>query len=165
MNRHDHALRRGAGWDPARDPGRWQAVRTDLTRRLAVGMLECFPLIGDRELRSLSTAAQARRYRIAVAFLDDNAQLPVTVEDAARAASAMTTALVRVFRAHHPWAALPASTCAGSARPRPTPTGGRGPHHRGHRDRDRRPVGFSPPGPLRACPDAYGVTPRRTLET
>lgn len=42
-------------------------VRTDLTRRLAVGVLECFPLTWDRELRSLSMTAQARRYRGAVA--------------------------------------------------------------------------------------------------
>ena len=54
-------------------------VRTELTRRPAVGMLECFPLMGHRELRSLSMAAQSCRYRIARAFFDDHAQLPVTV--------------------------------------------------------------------------------------
>lgn len=83
-------------------------VRSDLTRRLAVGMLECFPLSGDRETRSLSMAAQIRRFRIAVAFLDDNAHLPITVEDAARAADTTTTALVRAFRANHPAGLTPA---------------------------------------------------------
>lgn len=77
-------------------------VRTELTRYLAVGMLECFPLSGDHETRSLSMAAQDRRYRIAVGFIDDNAHLPITVEDAAQAANTTTTALVRAFRAHHP---------------------------------------------------------------
>jgi AraC-like DNA-binding protein len=83
-------------------------VRADLTRRLAVGLLECFPLLGDREERYLSMEAQARRYRIAVQFFDDHVADPITVEDAARAAGTSTQALVRAFRANHPLGLTPA---------------------------------------------------------
>ena len=56
------------------DTGTFNAplVRAGLTRHLAVALLECFPLVGDRELRALSMAAQTRRYRIAKQFLDDH---------------------------------------------------------------------------------------------
>ncbi|MHC5560857.1 helix-turn-helix transcriptional regulator [Kocuria sp. U4B] len=77
-------------------------VRANLTRHLAVAALECFPLTGDRQTRSLSMAAQTRRYRIATQFLDDHAHQPITVEDAARAASTTTSLLTRAFRANHP---------------------------------------------------------------
>ena len=77
-------------------------VRADLTRHLAVAALECFPLAGDPRERTLSMEAQARRYRIAARFLDDHASLPISVEDAARAAGTTTPALVRAFRANHP---------------------------------------------------------------
>jgi transcriptional regulator GlxA family with amidase domain len=82
-------------------------VRAQLTRHLAVAMLECFPLVGDRHERALSMEAQGRRYRTAVAFFDDFASLPITVEDAARAADTTTQALVRAFRAHHPLSLTP----------------------------------------------------------
>lgn len=142
-------------------------VRTDLTRRLAVGMLECFPLTGDRELRSLSMAAQARRYRIAVAFLDDNAQLPITVEDAARAVNATTTALVRAFRAHHPLGLTP-----GQYLRRVRLAGAHGDLVAGDPTTGDTVTaiaarwGFPHPGRFAAAyRDAYGVTPRRTLDT
>jgi AraC-like DNA-binding protein len=83
-------------------------VRAELTRHLAVGMLECFPLTGDRETRSLSMAAQIRRYRRAVQFIDDHAHEPITVEDAARAADTATDTLTRAFRANHPHQLTPA---------------------------------------------------------
>lgn len=83
-------------------------VRADLTRHLAVGLLECFPLLGDREERYLSMEAQCRRYRIAAQFFDDHASDPISVEDAARAARTTTTALVRAFRANHPSGLTPA---------------------------------------------------------
>lgn len=83
-------------------------VRADLTRHLAVGLLECFPLLGDREERYLSMEAQCRRYRIAAQFFDDHASDPITVEDAARAARTTTKALVRAFRANHPSGLTPA---------------------------------------------------------
>lgn len=141
-------------------------VRTDLTRRLVVGMLECFPLTGDREIRSLSMAAQARRYRIAVAFLDDNAQRPITVEDAARAANTTTTALVQAFRANHPLGLTPAQylrrvRLAGAHEDliHGDPTTG---------DTVRAIAtrwGFPHPGRFAgAYRAAYGVTPRWTLE-
>lgn len=79
-----------------------ELVRADLTRHLAVAALECFPLAGDPVRRTLSMEAQARRYRMAVEFLDAHASLPITVEDAARAAGTTTPALVRAFRANHP---------------------------------------------------------------
>ncbi|GAA1770632.1 helix-turn-helix transcriptional regulator [Kocuria aegyptia] len=83
-------------------------VRSELTRQLAVGLLECFPLVGNPGERYLSMEAQARRYRIAVQFLDARAADPVTVEDAARAAGTTTGALVRAFQANHPLALTPA---------------------------------------------------------
>ncbi|WP_298584827.1 helix-turn-helix transcriptional regulator [uncultured Kocuria sp.] len=83
-------------------------VRADLTRRLAVGLLECFPLLGDREERYLSMEAQAHRYRVAAQFFDDHASDPITVEDAARAARTTTKNLVQAFRANHPLALTPA---------------------------------------------------------
>jgi transcriptional regulator GlxA family with amidase domain len=84
-------------------------VRAGLTRHLAVGVLECFPLTGDPRMRSLSIAAQARRYRRAVQFFDDHAHQPITVEDAARAADTTTQALTRAFHAHHPGRLSPAA--------------------------------------------------------
>ncbi|GGG64239.1 hypothetical protein GCM10011374_29750 [Kocuria dechangensis] len=91
------------------DSGAFEAplVRAELTRHLAVAMLECFPLTGDRELRSLSMAAQTRRYRIAQQFFDDHAHEPITVEDAARAANTTTRALAQAFRANHPLGLTP----------------------------------------------------------
>jgi AraC-like DNA-binding protein len=92
------------------DSGAFEAplVRADLTRHLAVAMLECFPLAGDRELRSLSMAAQTRRYRIAKQFFDDHAHQAITVEDAARAANTTSTTLAQAFRANHPRGLSPA---------------------------------------------------------
>lgn len=83
-------------------------VRTDLTRNLTVGLLECFPLVGDPHERYLSMESQTRRYRAAVQFFDDHASQSVTVEDAARAAGTTTKALVRAFRANHPLGLSPA---------------------------------------------------------
>ncbi|MFI7584966.1 helix-turn-helix transcriptional regulator [Kocuria sp. M1N1S27] len=142
-------------------------VRADLTRRLAVGMLECFPLSWDRELRSLSMAAQGRRYRSAVAYFDDNAQRPITVEDAARAANTTTAALVRAFRAHHPLGLTPAAylrrvRLAGAHADLVAgdPTAGDTVAAVAAR------WGFAHPGRFAAAYRAtYGVAPRRTLDT
>ncbi|WP_344118698.1 AraC family transcriptional regulator [Kocuria aegyptia] len=86
------------------DSGAFEAplVRAGLTRHLGVALLECFPLTGDQELRTLSMAAQTRRYRIAKQFIDDHAHEPITVDDAARAANTPTPALAQAFRANHP---------------------------------------------------------------
>ncbi|MEX5270715.1 helix-turn-helix transcriptional regulator [Kocuria sabuli] len=83
-------------------------VRGELTRHLAVGLLECFPLLGDREERYLTMEAQLHRYRIAVQFFDDHVCDAITVEDAARAARTTTKALVQAFRANHPSGLTPA---------------------------------------------------------
>ncbi|OLT13800.1 MULTISPECIES: helix-turn-helix transcriptional regulator [unclassified Kocuria] len=83
-------------------------VRADLSRHLAVGLLECFPLRGDHAERYLSMETQCRRYRIALQYFDDHAGDPITVEDAARAARTTTKALVRAFRANHPTGLTPA---------------------------------------------------------
>ncbi|MGX5359735.1 helix-turn-helix transcriptional regulator [Kocuria sp. KH4] len=83
-------------------------VRADLTRHLAVGLLECFPLRGDRAELHQSMEAQGRRYRVALQYFDDHAAEPITVEDAARAARTTTKALVRAFRANHPTGLTPA---------------------------------------------------------
>ncbi|MEX5261519.1 helix-turn-helix domain-containing protein [Kocuria sp. CPCC 205263] len=77
-------------------------VRANLTRHLAVAMLECFPLTGDHEMRSLTMAAQTRRYRIAKQFIDDHAHQPITIEDISRAANTTTATLTQAFRANHP---------------------------------------------------------------
>ncbi|MFI7495302.1 helix-turn-helix domain-containing protein [Kocuria sp. M4R2S49] len=141
-------------------------VRADLTRHLAVAMLECFPLAGDRHERTLSMEAQARRYRIAVAFFDDFASLPITVEDAARAADATTEALVRAFRAHHPAGLAPVQylrrtrlAAAHADLLGADPTAG---------DTVRKIAtrwGFAHPGRFAAAyRAAYGVPPRWTLE-
>jgi AraC-like DNA-binding protein len=86
------------------ESGAFQAplVRAGLTRHLTVALLECFPLTGDYERRSLTMAAQTRRYRVAAQFIDDHAHQPITIEDAVRAANTTTTVLATAFRANHP---------------------------------------------------------------
>ena len=86
------------------DSGAFEAplVRAGLTRHLAVALLECFPLAGDHQRRSLTMAAQSRRYRLAAQFIDDHAQEAITIEDAARAANTTTPVLAQAFRANHP---------------------------------------------------------------
>ena len=141
-------------------------VRAQLTRHLAVAMLECFPLAGDRLERTLSMEAQARRYRVAVACFDDFASLPITVEDAARAADTTTEALVRAFRAHHPLGLNPTEylrrtrlAAAHADLLEADPTAG---------DTVREIAvrwGFAHPGRFAAAYRAvYGVPPKRTLE-
>lgn len=140
-------------------------VRADLSRHLAVGLLECFPLLGDSHERTLSMAAQARRYRIARQFLDDHAHLPVTVEDAARAAGTTTPALVRAFRANHaagttPAAYLRRARLAGAHAELLAADPARGDTVRAVAAR----WGFAHPGRFaRAYREAYGVAPSATL--
>ncbi|MCJ8505523.1 helix-turn-helix domain-containing protein [Kocuria flava] len=141
-------------------------VRANLIRHLAVGMLECFPLIGDTDARDRSMDAQSRRYRAAVQFIDDYASLPITVEDAARAADTTTAALTRAFRANHSQGLTPAQylrrTRLDAA-------------HRdllyGHPSAGDTVAaiaarwGFAHPGRFAAAYRAvYGITPRVTLE-
>ncbi|MEX5235844.1 helix-turn-helix transcriptional regulator [Kocuria arenosa] len=141
-------------------------VRAQLARHLTVGMLECFQLTGDRQQRYLSIEAQVRRYRVAVQFFDDFASLPITVEDAARAAETTTEMLVRAFRANHPLQLSPAQylrrtrlAAAHHDLVGADPTAG---------DTVREIAarwGFAHPGRFAAAYRAvYGVTPRHTLQ-
>jgi AraC-like DNA-binding protein len=141
-------------------------VRAQLTRHLAVAMLECFPLVGDRHERTLSMEAQAHRYRTAVAFFDDFASLPITVEDAVRAADTTTEALVRAFRAHHPLGLTPAGylrrtrlAAAHADLLAADPTRGVTVREIAAR------WGFAHPGRFAAAyRDVYGVPPKHTLD-
>lgn len=75
-------------------------ARAALFRSIAVTTLEAFPLVGDRRGRAESVAQQQRAYRTAVSFLEQNASLPITVDDAAAAAGVGSAALHRAFLAH-----------------------------------------------------------------
>jgi AraC-like DNA-binding protein len=141
-------------------------VRAQLARHLTVGLLECFQLIGSRQERYLSVEAQASRYRVAVQFFDDFASLPITVEDAARAAETTTEALGRAFRANHPLQLSPAQylrrtrlDAAHHDLVGADPTAGDSVREIAAR------WGFVHPGRFAAAYRAvYGVTPRHTLQ-
>ncbi|MBT9607308.1 helix-turn-helix domain-containing protein [Microbacterium sp.] len=75
-------------------------VRAHVHRTLAVAALEVFPLVADARERRASALEQAAVYRSATAWLDDHASLPVTIEDAARAAGSSTDGLRRAFAAN-----------------------------------------------------------------
>ncbi|MFS0867064.1 helix-turn-helix domain-containing protein [Microbacterium sp. 179-B 1A2 NHS] len=75
-------------------------VRASVFRSLAVSTLEAFALSGERRERAESARSQQAAYRKAVAFFDDHASLPVSVEDAAAAAGVGTAALERAFRTY-----------------------------------------------------------------
>ncbi|WP_020097074.1 helix-turn-helix domain-containing protein [Microbacterium sp. 11MF] len=75
-------------------------ARASMFRSIAVSTLEAFPLIGDRAQRVESVAQQQRAYRAAVSFFEQNASLPITVDDAAAAAGVGSGALRRAFRGH-----------------------------------------------------------------
>lgn len=75
-------------------------VRAALLRNLAVGMLECFPVSGDRRTRALTAGARARVFRSAVEFMEGHASLPITINDVARAVGCSLAELDRAFVAH-----------------------------------------------------------------
>lgn len=77
-------------------------LRASTARLLTVSILEAFRLDADRP--TLRASAERRRavYRTAARFLEDHASLPVTIDDAARAAGASIEELVLAFRAHSP---------------------------------------------------------------
>lgn len=87
-------------------------VRASLFRSLAVATLETFALRGDRRERVLSAALQQKAYRYAVSFFEQNAALPITVDDAAGAAGVSSDALARAFRSHSPTGRTPAEHLA-----------------------------------------------------
>lgn len=72
-------------------------VRAGIMQNLAVGVLECFPLVGDPEERHASQAAARHHYRMGVRYLEDNASLPITVADAAQALGISVGDLERTF--------------------------------------------------------------------
>jgi AraC-like DNA-binding protein len=74
-------------------------VRASLYRGLAVAALEGFRLIGDRVQRSASFRAQQRAFTVGSRFLEENASLPITVDDAAHHAGVSTLQLVSAFQA------------------------------------------------------------------
>ena len=82
-------------------------LRRSVSRTLAVMTLECFQLAGDRPPRALSFSQQLVAYRRAVQFLDDHASLPISIDDAARAAGLPTADLVRSFRLISPLGLTP----------------------------------------------------------
>jgi AraC-like DNA-binding protein len=140
-------------------------VRADLTRNLAVGLLECFPLVGDPDARYLSMEAQTHRYRAAVQFFDDHAASPVTVEDAARAVGTTTKALVRAFRANHPLGLTPAQYLRRARMDAAHRELQVGDPARGDTVKDiAARWGFTHPGRFaQYYRQIYGTTPRRTL--
>jgi AraC-like DNA-binding protein len=77
-----------------------ELVRASVVRTLAVTTLEAFGLAGDRPGRAASARQQLAAYRRAVAFLDDHASLPITIDDAATAAGVSTADLHRAFRSY-----------------------------------------------------------------
>jgi len=75
-------------------------VRAHVHRALASATLETFALVGDPRERRASALEQAAIYARATAWFDDHASLPITVEDAARAADTSTAGLRRAFAAN-----------------------------------------------------------------
>lgn len=75
-------------------------VRASIFRSLAVSTLEAFAVIDDVRARRETVQQQQAAYRKAVAFLEEHASLPITIEDAAAAAGVGSAALERAFRTH-----------------------------------------------------------------
>lgn len=74
-------------------------VRASLFHELAVGVLECFPLVGDRAERPTSPRTDHTAFRRAIGFIDDHLSLPITVGDIAGASGASRYDLDAAFRA------------------------------------------------------------------
>lgn len=77
-----------------------ELVRASVFRAVAVSTLETFAMLGDCRARRTTVAQQQRAYRTAIAFFEDHASLPITIDDAAAAAGVSTEALARAFRTH-----------------------------------------------------------------
>lgn len=75
-------------------------VRAHVHRALVSATLEAFPLMGDPRERRASATMQAAIYSAAARWMDDHASLPVTADDAARAAGTSTAGLRRAFAAN-----------------------------------------------------------------
>ncbi|MCM3696207.1 helix-turn-helix domain-containing protein [Microbacterium oleivorans] len=75
-------------------------VRASVFRSLAVSTLETFAAVDETRARRETVEQQQTAYRRAVAFLEDHASLPITIDDAAAAAGVGAAALARAFRTH-----------------------------------------------------------------
>lgn len=73
-------------------------VRASLFHELAVGVLETFPLMGDRRSRPATSRGDRAVFRRATGFIDDHLSLPITVGDIAGAAGTSRYDLDRAFR-------------------------------------------------------------------
>ncbi|MBN9629128.1 MAG: helix-turn-helix domain-containing protein [Actinobacteria bacterium] len=73
-------------------------VRAGLSHALAVGVLECFPLTGERRARPATARSQLSIHRRATRFVDDYLSLPISVGDMAAAAGASQYDLDAAFR-------------------------------------------------------------------
>lgn len=82
-------------------------VRAHVRRALVAATLEAFPLLGDPRERRASAIEQASLYAAASSWIDDHASLPVTIDDAARAVGTSTQGLRRAFLANGHLASTP----------------------------------------------------------
>jgi AraC-like DNA-binding protein len=82
-------------------------VRAQVHRALVSATLEAFPLAGDPRERRASALEQAAIYATAASWMDDHASLPVTPDDAARAAGTSAAGLRRAFAANGQLARTP----------------------------------------------------------
>ena len=82
-------------------------VRAHVHRALVSATLEAFPLVGDPRERRASALEQAAIYAAATSWMDDHASLPVTADDAARAAGTPAAGLRRAFAANGHLASTP----------------------------------------------------------
>ena len=87
-------------------------VRVSLYQLLTRTLLQGFALGGDPAVRAVNSAALLRGYQRAISFVDENASLPITIEDIASAARLSVVQLDYAFKAH----SLDGSTPAGRLR-------------------------------------------------
>lgn len=73
-------------------------LRASLFHSLAMSALVCFSLASEVEQRRLSPSERLRRFRMATAFIDQHASLPITSGDVARATGATLAQLDAAFR-------------------------------------------------------------------
>ncbi len=143
-----------------------ELVRASAKRLLRVATLESFRLVGDRHERRLSAERRLRVYRAGAEFLNQFASLPITIDDAARAAGASLPELAEAFLAHHPHAASPAQALRRARLAAAYQDLQAGDPTRGDTVRDiALRWGFSSPSRFAACfRAAYGVNPKHVLD-
>lgn len=143
-----------------------ELVRASAKRLLRVATLESFRLVGDQRERHHSADRRMRAYRVGLEFLHEFASLPITIEDAAEAASTSVPELEDAFRAHHPQAASPAAALRRARLAAAYEDLRAGDPTRGDTVRDiARRWGFSSPSRFAArFRAAYGVNPKYVLD-